>query len=750
MPTSKKLKRDLSASPETNGTDASQNPLSKHPPELLNLKCAPKSKKLKTQDSSASPETNGSDLLLQLPRELRDPIFAELPLKDIKNLRQSSKTANEMTSFRIFRRVFLSRNPRNIEVFLQIANHKHYRLQVEEIVLDEAFLTEYSDQTRDRFQRGREVNIRARRRRADEIPPTRDSGKEATAVCEAQRLLIQDKKQDTEKNKGNEEKEEGQKSAAEKQRAWVALVKEATAVCEAQRLLFQDKKQDTEKNKGNEEGQESAADIEQRDWAFYQGLLKEQTSIYYEHGEEFDQDYVALRHGLAHFTNLKAIIITSNAHGQLFMPEYQTPIMRKFPPDFNYPLPASNMCGKAHKKNQHWPTAARVDASPGEVAPLPFAYPPKSQWNGLCKVIEALDALPENHKLTKLVVGISQVEMGVEPKWIARRSPFYEKFIKLISRPQFRELGLMLEITQTEYERLQQLLTRYEEATQMGEVPRELMAWEVIAAVPHIESLSLRQMPCTAEASSLCLPLQLIFPRFTHLKYLRLWSFTATTLDLIDFLSGMPKSLKRVDLVDTLPAYAHSASENLDPQELLRGMLEVMKAKSLWKTWPANARPNLRIARCLGFAPYYQHCFKTEVDAFLHGDGPNPFRGSEDGDPLSPRTDEVKGVIRGTRYPSFEILASCIRPEWLARLWAGQDLRGLNGSSDDDLSETTDATVSKSVKYPVTDGQGNGERCVGAPRWSRAGSPRADSDREAPSKSLVATSRFQMPVTASS
>ncbi|ATY62152.1 Cyclin-like F-box [Cordyceps militaris] len=693
MPTSKNLKRDLSASPETNGSDASQIPLSKHPPVLLDLNCAPKSKKLKTQDSSASPETNGLDLLLKCPQEVRDLIFAELPLKDIKNLRQSSEKVNEMTNFRI-RRVFLSRNTRNIKTFLIIANHERYSSQVEEIVLDEAFLTEYSDPTRDRFQRAREDNIRARRCRADEIPPIQDSGKEAPAVCEAQPLLFQDKKQDTEKNKGNEEKEESRKRAA-----WVALVKAATAVCEAQRLLFQDKKQDTEKNKGNEEkeeGQESAADIEQRDWLLYQALLKDQASIYYESGEKFDQDFLALRYGLARFKNLKAIIITSNAHGQLFMPEYETPIMRFLPSDLNHPLPTSNMCEEALEWNWDWPTAARVDASPGEVAPLPFAYPRKPLWNGLCKVIEALDALPENHVLTKLVVGISEEEMGVEPKWIARRSPFYEKFIKLISRPQFRELGLMLDISQPENDRLQKLLRRYEEATLMGEVPRELMAWEAIAAVPHIESLSLRQMPWRAEPERLCLPLQFIFPRFTCLKYLRLWHFTVTTLDLIDFLSEMPKSLKRVDLVDTLPASAHSASENLDPQELLRGMLEEMKAKSLWKTWPANARPNLRIARCLGFLKYYEHWFKTEVDAFLHGDGPNPLEGPEDGNLLS-HTYERKGMIRSTRYPSFEIPASCICPEWLAGILAEKDLRGhfarlaLSETTGDDSSETTDA-----------------------------------------------------------
>ncbi|ATY61970.1 Cyclin-like F-box [Cordyceps militaris] len=75
--------------------------------------------------------------LASLPNELFDSISAHLSNKDIKNLRLAGR---ETCIFLEFQRVFLSANPRNIEVFRAVAEHEVYRYRVKEIIWDETLL----------------------------------------------------------------------------------------------------------------------------------------------------------------------------------------------------------------------------------------------------------------------------------------------------------------------------------------------------------------------------------------------------------------------------------------------------------------------------------------------------------------------------------------------------------------------------------------------------------------------------------
>lgn len=75
----------------------------------------------------------------RLPNELFDAILSGLANHDIKNLRLTCRLLRSKAHLR-FNRVFVSANPRNIEVLYSIANHEIFRRGVSEIIWDDATL----------------------------------------------------------------------------------------------------------------------------------------------------------------------------------------------------------------------------------------------------------------------------------------------------------------------------------------------------------------------------------------------------------------------------------------------------------------------------------------------------------------------------------------------------------------------------------------------------------------------------------
>ncbi|KAK4038019.1 hypothetical protein C8A01DRAFT_48313 [Parachaetomium inaequale] len=77
--------------------------------------------------------------LLGLPTELLVSISSSLPNRDIKSLRLTCRRLFSTASLRLTR-VFLSANPRNIDVFRSITDHETFRQQIVEIIWDDARL----------------------------------------------------------------------------------------------------------------------------------------------------------------------------------------------------------------------------------------------------------------------------------------------------------------------------------------------------------------------------------------------------------------------------------------------------------------------------------------------------------------------------------------------------------------------------------------------------------------------------------
>ena len=80
-----------------------------------------------------------SPVIFHVPVEILTSISSHLPNSDIKNLRLTCRAFLSTIPLRL-KRVFLSANPRNIDVFRAIADHDGFRQQIVEIIWDDARL----------------------------------------------------------------------------------------------------------------------------------------------------------------------------------------------------------------------------------------------------------------------------------------------------------------------------------------------------------------------------------------------------------------------------------------------------------------------------------------------------------------------------------------------------------------------------------------------------------------------------------
>jgi hypothetical protein len=213
--------------------------------------------------------------LTPLPAELHALIVSILNGRDIKSLRLTCRTLCDRTPLRI-KRVFLSANLHNIEVFRAIADHETLRKGVTEVVWDDALLAE-SDE-RDYY----DIYIEAH----DD-----DEGCPAWFARSCEENLEQ-----LSHRKGADVDHLPQHVERAKQ-------------IKAQLPL----------------------DVS---YAYYQGLLMQQERVL-----STQADIHALRYGITRFPALKRITITPAAHGFLYTPLYGTPMIRAFPYGFNYLIP---------------------------------------------------------------------------------------------------------------------------------------------------------------------------------------------------------------------------------------------------------------------------------------------------------------------------------------------------------------------------------------------------------------------------
>ncbi|KAI4595024.1 hypothetical protein KJ359_007276 [Pestalotiopsis sp. 9143b] len=126
-------------------------------------------------------------------------------------------------------------------------------------------------------------------------------------------------------------------------------------------------------------------------WDYYRKLLGQQREAI-----KSEVDIEALKYGLERFPALRRVTMTSDAHGFLFAPKYETPMIRSFPYGFNYPIP--NGWPYRDKDIQSERNLTQEQATAKEaMGALPQ---PESRWP---RVLHQLATL-EHHHITELLV----------------------------------------------------------------------------------------------------------------------------------------------------------------------------------------------------------------------------------------------------------------------------------------------------------------------------------------------------------
>jgi hypothetical protein len=315
--------------------------------------------------------------ILRLPNEILGFIAASLPNRDIKNLRLSCAHLRNISRLR-FDRVFISANPRNLEVFGAIAAHEELRNQVVEIVWDDARLTlsaaGYSEDNDD----------------ADIY--WEDSYPEANG--------------NTEEHGGNSKDTRGCP-------AWFVKAFRENIVPETSH----DRKRHEEKL-----ASQMLIRMSMRDsYAYFMGLYRQQQAII-----ETGEDIEMFRRGLKAFPSLRRITITPIAYKQFLCPWYSTPMIRSFPAGFNYPIPEGWPTHKIHPEMIGFWNNVEV----------------KDTWRGFCIVTRELARLSEKHHITEFVVDVNRCLTGLNQYIFFETSPEYEDLKTLFSTKGFRRIDL--------------------------------------------------------------------------------------------------------------------------------------------------------------------------------------------------------------------------------------------------------------------------------------------------------------------
>lgn len=216
--------------------------------------------------------------LLGLPNELLSSIGRQLPNRDVKSLRLACSRLKAVIALRLDR-VFLSANPRNVDVFNAIARHDVLRHQITEIVWDDALLLES-----DPWDRGETWSDYSE---DDDSETQRDFPVWFSKACRENLL-------DTKAAIMF-----GPKTGLPD---WTSRPMLSISEC----------------------------------WALYQQLLQQQHEVLRSkaHERAFEDCW-----RLRRFPSVRTITITPATHGRLFYPLFETPMIRALPPGFNYPLP---------------------------------------------------------------------------------------------------------------------------------------------------------------------------------------------------------------------------------------------------------------------------------------------------------------------------------------------------------------------------------------------------------------------------
>ncbi|KAK2616270.1 hypothetical protein QQS21_000704 [Conoideocrella luteorostrata] len=326
--------------------------------------------------------------ILYLPHELIGCIASHLQNRDLKCLRLACRQLSRHATLRFYR-VFISANPRNIEVFRTVADHAVFRKTVVEIFWDDA-----------RFRdRGNEDEL-AEVDGPQHLPPR---------LCD------------------------GQKADTDHVPAWFLQdLEDNMATLLERKGMDRDFPRHVTRQKQIEEQMPPS-----KAWATYCDLLLQQDQVL-----RSGADIEAFKYGLSRFPALRRVTVSPAVHGYLFTPLYQTPMMRMYPAGFNYPIPRGwptrEMERQTEDGAQEMPTW--TDNIHHDTERI------KNKWRGFRVVTRLLADAALEHKVTELVVDAHELATGVNCRIFEQECDEQADFAAVLRFPGFRRLDLSLNV----------------------------------------------------------------------------------------------------------------------------------------------------------------------------------------------------------------------------------------------------------------------------------------------------------------
>jgi hypothetical protein len=163
----------------------------------------------------------------------------------------------------------------------------------------------------------------------------------------------------------------------------------------------------------------------QESFAYYDRLLQQQSQIL-----ESGADDEAFRYAVQRFPRLTKVTVTPATHGFLFMPLYETPMIRAFPRSFVYPIPRGWPCAEGDRLGE--------EANPWE------SEDEKSKWRGFCIATRVLANQAYTCQISELRLDNKKLPTGINRFVFDRPNEEYDNLSKIIEQPGFRRLVLSL------------------------------------------------------------------------------------------------------------------------------------------------------------------------------------------------------------------------------------------------------------------------------------------------------------------
>lgn len=317
---------------------------------------------------------------------------------------------------------------------------------------------------------------------------------------------------------------------------------------------------------------------------------------------ESGADETAFRYTVQRFPRLNKVTVTPATHGFLFMPFYQTPMIRAFPSGFVYPLPRG------------WPSDERLGYD------RPDGYPEgwetdeeRKQWRGFCIVTKVLADYAKTLQISELALESHKLPTGIDCSFFENPNVEYDNLCKIFEQPGFKSFTLSLitaYVTDLYVEdwdfyrdgRISSLLAR---APDLERFVFQTDYWNGFGGGSTEDFVSLLDIFPIGKWST------------GKLRHFGLFGMQVTQDDLVSFLAKLPPTLESVEL----------SFLSMVKGSNYAGLLTDIRDKLGWRHRPSGQRIRVGISvppvNIDGFGRYI--CLDKEVHEYIYGDGPHHF-----------------------------------------------------------------------------------------------------------------------------